>query len=99
MDLVDLEIGIFWKNQPAVGGTLVVERKIRDGREGRLECGKALQRRLWARVLFFIERQSAVLVKNRHEALAKITIGNRGRGPLLAQKCQSVGIFSANACR
>jgi hypothetical protein len=68
------------KNQPAVGGALVVKRKIRDGREGRLECGKALQRRPWAQIFFFIERQSAVLVKNRHQALAKMTVGNRGRG-------------------
>jgi hypothetical protein len=68
------------KNQPAVGGALVVKRKIRDGREGRLESGKALQR-LWAQIFFFIERQSAVPVKNRHQALAKMTAGNRGRGP------------------
>ena len=84
VNMVDLEIGIFLKHQPAVGGALVVEREIRDGREGRLECGKPLQRRLWAWILFFIERQFAVLVKNRHQALAKIAIGNRGRSPLLA---------------
>src|SRR5260370_41756270 len=92
MHEVDIETGMLFQNQIAIGRALVVERIVRHRGERGLQSGKSLERGLRARIFLAIERKAAILAANRNKALVEIAALDRGGCPPPAFKapCRDV---------
>ena len=92
----DVEVGIFLRDELAIGRAGLVDRRIRHRLERGLERGEALARRARARIFLAVERKRAVLVVHRHEALGEVAVADRVVGALLAHQREIVERLARN---
>src|SRR4029077_20561576 len=94
---IDIEIGIFFQDEIAIGRALVVERIIRHRSEGRLEAGKPFERGLRPRIFFTVEREAAVLAMDRYQAFVEMTALDGGCRTFLALEPELIDILPRDA--
>jgi hypothetical protein len=83
---------MFFEDQAAVGRTLVVERIIGDRGKSGFQPGQPFERGLQSRIFLSVERETAVLMGNRHQALVEIAALDGGCRPLLALEAQFIDV-------
>ena len=86
---------MLFEDQVAVGRAFVVERIVGDRGKGRLQSGQPFERGLRARIFLAVERETAVLAVDRHEALVEMAALDRGGRPLLAFEAEFVDVLRA----
>src|SRR5689334_4253433 len=97
MHEVDVEVGIFVEDELAIGRSPVVERIICNRRKRRLQAGQPFERGLRPRVFLAVEREAAILAKNRHEALVEMSTLDGSRRPLLAFEAELIDVLPRDA--
>ena len=90
---VDVEVGILIEDELAIGRALVVECIIGNRRKRRFQTSQTFERGLRPRIFLAVEREAAVLAKNRHEALVEMSTLDGSRRPLLAFEAELIDVL------
>ncbi len=99
MHKINVEARMFFENEIAVGRAFIIERIVGDRGKRCLQPGQPLERGLRARIFFAVERETAVLAGNRHQALVEMSALDCGCRPLLALEAEFVDNLARDALK
>jgi hypothetical protein len=97
MDMLDLQARIFALYEVAVGRAALVQGKVGDCWERRLQCREAFSRGLRTRELFPVQRHAAVQIQNGNQAAIEEAALDGTAGTLLAFERQGIDVGAADS--